>query len=178
MCLPENIHNIKIQQYGKQLCKINISYTNKKRKNVNAELMTKYSKDRVNVEVPKLKYCDNSQDVIVFKGLPIISRKNTNIKSGDKTFRICNNEMFTTGKLNEDRSIVDIISKDDEKIKFSIPIKLFTIYFNPSYCVTVHKSQGATFSEPFTIHEFNKFDSRLKYVAISRAQNVNQLNFK
>ena len=86
--------------------------------------------------------------------------------------------MFTTGKLYEDRSMVDIISQDDEKIKFSIPTKLFTIYFNPAFCVTVHSSQGMTIKYNYTIHEFNKFDSRLKYVAISRAQSVNQLNFK
>jgi len=86
--------------------------------------------------------------------------------------------MFKVGKLNEDRSMVDIISQDDEKIKFSIPIKLFTIYFNPAYCVTVHSSQGMTIKSNYTIHEFSKFDSRLKYVSISRAQNVNQLNFQ
>ena len=177
MCLPENIDNIKKTDFAKTLCKINISYTNQKRKNVNAELMQKFSKDKVKVKVPRLKYCDKSQDVIVFKGLPIISRKNTNIKSGDKNFHICNNEMFTVGKLNEDRSMVDIISQDDEKIKFSIPIKLFTIYFNPAYCVTIHTSQGITIKENYTIHEFDRFDQRLKYVAISRAQNVNQLNF-
>jgi hypothetical protein len=85
--------------------------------------------------------------------------------------------MFTVGKLNEARTMVDIISQDDDKIKFSIPIKLFTIYFNPAYCVTVHSSQGMTIKSNYTIHGFSKFDSRLKYVAISRAQNVNQLNF-
>jgi ATP-dependent exoDNAse (exonuclease V) alpha subunit len=86
--------------------------------------------------------------------------------------------MFTTGNLNEDRSMVEVISQDDEKIKFSIPTKLFTIYFNPAYCVTIHASQGMTIKENYTIHEFSKFDSRLKYVAISRAQSVDQLNFK
>ena len=44
MCLPNNIDQIDTKQYGKDLC--NISHTNEKRRNVNAELMLKYSKDR------------------------------------------------------------------------------------------------------------------------------------
>ena len=178
MCLPNNINQIDTKQYGKDLCKVNISHTNEKRRNVNAELMLKYSKDRKKVDVPMLKYCPNSQDVTIFKGLPIISRKNTNIKSGDKNYHICNNELFVVGKLKKDGSECEIISQDNVKIIFSIPTKLFTIYFNPAFCVTVHSSQGMTIKEDYTIHEFNKFDARLKYVAISRAQNVNQLNFK
>ena len=155
MCLPNNIDQIDTKQYGKDLCKINISHTNEKRRNVNAELMLKYSKDRKKVEVPMLKYCPNSQDVTIFKGLPIISRKNTNIKSGDKNYHICNNELFVVGKLKKDGSECEIISQDNAKITFSIPTKLFTIYFNPAYCVTCHSSQGITIKERYTFHEFN-----------------------
>ena len=46
MCLPNNINQIDTKQYGKDLCKVNISHTNEKRRNVNAELMLKYSKDK------------------------------------------------------------------------------------------------------------------------------------
>jgi hypothetical protein len=41
----------------------------------------------------------------------------------------------------------------------------------------VHSSQGLTIKEDVSIHEFEKFDNRMKYVAISRCQSVNQLNF-
>ena len=52
----------------------------------------------------------------------------------------------------------------------------FTKIFNIAYCITVHKSQGATFDEAYTIHEFNQFDERLKYVALSRATDINLIN--
>ena len=41
--------------------------------------------------------------------------------------------------------------------------------FYVAFCITCHKSQGQTFEKEYYIHEWSKFDSRLKYIALSRA---------
>jgi hypothetical protein len=43
---------------------------------------------------------------------------------------------------------------------------------------TIHKSQGASFNNKYTIHEWNRLDRRLKYVALSRATNENNVKIK
>ena len=39
----------------------------------------------------------------------------------------------------------------------------------PAYCITTHKMLGETIKKPYTIHEFNRMDQKLKYVALTRA---------
>ena len=52
----------------------------------------------------------------------------------------------------------------------------FAKLFYPAYCITTHKSQGQTFNEAYTIYEWDRFDKRLKYVALSRSTNKNHIN--
>ena len=48
--------------------------------------------------------------------------------------------------------------------------------FYVAFCTTVHKSQGETYNSEYTIHEFERFDESLKYVALSRATDVSLIN--
>ena len=178
MCLPENINKINPKIYGSKLTKVNLCYTNQKRKDVNADLMKKYSRDKHSVIIKKLSYDDKSQDMIVCKGLPLIARKTTSIKGDNKTFYMANNEIFEVYKVSDDKQIISIINPDDKNIKFDVSIKMFNTLFNSAYCITVHCSQGLTIGSDLTIHEWNKFNERLKYVSISRCKNTSQLNFK
>ena len=43
--------------------------------------------------------------------------------------------------------------------------------------MTVHKSQGSTFTNPFSIDEYKSMKSRMLYVAITRAKHNKQINF-
>jgi hypothetical protein len=178
MTLPENIKHIDPSKFGSKVCKINLCWTNEKRIQINADLMQKYKKDKVCVKVDCLKYDPNTQDIFIYSGLPLISRKTCNIKTNDKSVRICKNEMFTAGKISKDRLTVDIISQARESIKFTVPIKEFALYFKSAYAITTHSSQSLTITSDITIHQFDKFSDRMKYVAISRCQHVGQLNFK
>ena len=124
-----------------------------------------------------LKYDENTQNIFVYSGLPLISRKTCNIKTNDKSVRICKNEMFKVLKLSKDRLNVDIVSQIRNEIKFTVPVKEFVLFFKAGYAITTHSSQSLTISEDITIHQFDMFSDRRKYIAISRCQNVNQLNF-
>ena len=55
---------------------------------------------------------------------------------------------------------------------------MFTRLFYPAYAITIYKSQGSTFDHSFTVHEWNHpyFDSRLRYVALSRATLLENIN--
>ena len=64
---------------------------------------------------------------------------------------------------------------DDEK-EIEIPINEFQKLFYVAFCITVHRSQGSTFNHSYTIHEFEKFDERLKYVALSRSVDKSLIN--
>ena len=177
MTKPENIKHIDPSKYGKKLCNINLCWTNKKRKQINADLMMKHKKDKVHVKVDFLKYDENTQDIYIYSGLPLISRKTCNIKTNDKSVRICKNEMFKVVRLSKDRLNVDIISQIRKDIKFNVPVNKFSLFFKPAYAITVHSSRSLTISEDICIFEWEHFSDRMRYVAISRCQNISQLNF-
>jgi ATP-dependent exoDNAse (exonuclease V) alpha subunit len=111
----------------------------------------------------KIEYDDNSQNVYLLEGMPIIARKNY------KDLDIFNNETFIIKEILEDKGIIVII--DIENTNYNIPIKDFQSLFYVAYAITIYKSQGSTFDKPYTIHEWNHpmFNERLKYVALSRA---------
>jgi ATP-dependent exoDNAse (exonuclease V) alpha subunit len=45
-----------------------------------------------------------------------------------------------------------------------------------AFATTIHKSQGATYNFPYTIHQFNRLDERLRYVALTRATDMKFIN--
>jgi ATP-dependent exoDNAse (exonuclease V) alpha subunit len=57
-----------------------------------------------------------------------------------------------------------------------IKVDEFQNYIYVAYASTIHKSQACTFNFSYTIHEWEKLDTRLKYVALSRATNKNKIN--
>ena len=114
----------------------------------------------------KLIHDENSQDVYLLKGMPIIARVNA------KNFDICNNEMYTIKTIDDE--CITVTTEEDKEIE--IPINLFQKFFYIAYCITVAKSQGSTFKHGYTIHEFNRFDNRLKYVALSRSSDIKHIN--
>jgi hypothetical protein len=45
-----------------------------------------------------------------------------------------------------------------------------------NYCSTVHRCQGETITEPFTIHDWDRMDTKMRYTAISRATSMKLIN--
>ena len=110
----------------------------------------------------------NSQTMYVYKNLPIIA-KHTNDK-----IRLYNNEQYIVTNINKNKIEVKSCIELDKVLKFSQ--KDFAINFNPAYAVTIHCSQGCTIKEPYTIHEFKRLNSRLRYTALSRATKFEHIN--
>ena len=95
----------------------------------------------------------------VYKGLPIIARKN------NKEYDIANNETFIVKSVDTKTKAITITDDVEDKI---IKFEDFAILFNPAYCITVHC--------PFTVFEWHKMDTKLKYTALTRVTKIDYLN--
>ena len=171
MLLPHNINKLTKADFGKKFTGQHISFTNAKRISINDYMMKRANKENNYRTKPltldKLEWDPNSQDVELLAGMPIIARKNS------KEFNIANNETFTIKEIRRSKQIIII---EEDGLTMEIPFNYFQNMFYVAYCITVYKSQGQTFDHPYTIHEWERFDSRMKYVALSRSTNIENIN--
>jgi len=167
MCKFENIDTINTSVFDTKLTLRNLAYTNKKRIEINKICMdsekTKYHGKKYILEANK--HDSESQEVTLFKNLPIICKKN------DESLELINNEQFTVCKMTD----TEVHIKNDTK-KLIIDMDKFQEYFYVAYCITIHKSQGATYNFPYTIHQWDRLDKRLRYVALTRATDMKFIN--
>ena len=183
MTLPSNINKIRkkkdelLYSYknsvfafpNKFTCK-HLSFTNATRMLVNRTMMDKFVKEKKlkPLKLEQLVYDKNSQDVKLLPGMPVIARINS------KGLGFVNNQSFTIKKIDQVAKVITL--KDMSDFLIEIKIDQFQQMFYVAFCTTVHKSQGETYNSEYTIHEFERFDERLKYVALSRATDVNLIN--
>ncbi len=179
LCNPETVHEIDIKQFGNKFTERHLSFTNKKRIEINDKCMKQFKNQAMEkakrlkkkspaiVSLKKLDYDKNSQDVELLAGMPIIARVN------NKLYNISNNE--TLKIVSVDSTRIRVRSDMTDEIK-EIGLNEFQALFYLAFCITVHKSQGCTFNYPYTINEWNLFDWRLKYVALSRATKKEYIN--
>ena len=144
-----------------------LAFTNKKRIEINKKCM----------DIDKVKYHGkkyileanihdaNSQEVILYPKLPVICKKN------DEPQNLINNEQFIVSKLTS----TTVHIKNDEK-ELVLDMDKFQEYFYVAYCITIHKSQGQSFNFPYTIHEFNRLNKRLRYVSLTRSTDMKFIN--
>ena len=92
-------------------------------------------------------------------------------KKNDEPQHLINNEQFIVSKLTSSSVYV----KNDEK-ELVIDMDKFQEFFYPAYCITIHKSQGQSFNFPYTIHEFNRLNKRLRYVSLTRSCDMKFIN--
>jgi len=169
----DNINNLTPDDFKSDLKidnEINICWTNNTRKQINKKYMdVAYKKAKTSnyMTLKKLEYDDNSQDVILVNKTPLIAKVNNG------NLKLINNERYIIKKV--DKNTKEIIIKNDRneiKIKSDEFQKLFRI----GYAFTTHSSQGMSIDKPYTIHEFNRMDQKLKYVALSRATKHENIN--
>ena len=158
---------IDISQFDKKKSFINICYTNEMRKKINNERMADHLKNRgQTLKIEKLRYDKNSQDFTLMKGMPLIARRNK------KELNIFNNERFICEFIRKDK----IIIKNDNGDKIDININEINKLFYLGFCFTTHRAQGETIDTNYTIYEWDKMDTKLRYVALSRATNKKYIN--
>jgi len=116
-------------------------------------------------QVEPISYDTNTQPYTLAEGMPLISRLNF------KTLDVLNNEIFICDKI-----IKDDIKVSNELKKLKIPKDKFNKLFLLAFCITTHKSQALSLNEKYCIHEFQKFDKKLKYVALSRSTKYNHIH--
>ena len=169
----DNINNLTPDDFKSDLKidnDINICWTNNKRKKINSKYMeAAYKKAKTSnyITLKKLEYDDNSQDVTLVNKTPLIAKMNNG------NLKLINNERYIIKKV--DKNTKEIIIKNDRneiKIKADEFQKLFRI----GYALTCHSCQGMSIDKPYTIHEFNRMDQKLKYVALSRATKYENIN--
>jgi hypothetical protein len=80
--------------------------------------------------------------------------------------KLINNQRFKIIKLG----VFTITMEDDQGNKRKINHNEFQKYFLVGYGCTVHSAQGGPIGEPYTIHDWDRMDQRLKYVTLSRSR--------
>ena len=181
MLNPVNIDQLKKSDFKNNFEKRHICFTNDKRKKINDAMMDLHINETKKIyaqkkrkfpdiaELKRVPALENTQNVKLCENMPIIARKNI------KELDIANNEQFIIKKVYCDDEIiiiVDEVSNEEHEIKF----KDFQYWFNIGFCITTHKSQGQSYDFPYTIHEFERFDSRMRYVSLSRATKKEFIN--
>ena len=164
----DDIDNIDVSVFPFVENKINIAYTNKTRKIVNKKWNEELKTDNA-----LFLECDDdekSQDMWIYEGLPIICKKNDG-KGGE----YLNNETFVVDNFDDKNIYIsnERINDDDEIYTHKMVVKIEDMMslFYLNYCTTIHKIQGTTIREPFTIWDWdNKYMGiKARYTALSRA---------
>ena len=138
----------------------NICYLNKTRIEVNKRCCDKFAEDKEYEEVV-FKYNDKKEEYKVCVGMPVIATENM------KDREIFNTMEFLVESISEDS--IEIDGQDFDYTTFSQS-------FIPSFCVTVHKCQGADIKEPYNIFDVEKMDKKLLYTALSRTTKFEYLH--
>jgi DNA replication protein DnaC len=206
---------LEAQNETKKDLKVNICYTNRKRKEINNHLMTlewvkagtpSYQQSWINPKQigtwvkalnPNLNCNDEEgfdeleekidnehcQPIFLKGGLPLICVKNV------KALDICNSERFELCGLDQSeipekttsfkKSLPLFVIKNSEK-ELKLNIIEFFNYFSVGYAMTVHKAQGQSIDEHFTIWEVNnpRVNEKWLYTALTRATKLEYIHIQ
>jgi len=147
---------------------LNIAYTHKTRIRVNYECMERYILENkcTYILLNKLAYNPKTQNIKLAVGMPVVAH------TTNKKLNILNSEKFIVTQIDDKQ----IIMKEHER-EVKVNITDFHKFFYLGFCITIHTSQGDTFDTKYTIYDwgFKHFCDRAKYVALSRATDINNI---
>ena len=163
----------KFKLTNKIVTDLHICLSNEKRHEINQMMMKKKVKNK-HIILDKLdKVKDGKRialyEMIIYKDLPVVCKIN------NKKLNVCNNERFIITGFNKKKKIISIkrqlppVQNDNNEI-IELSFLQFQTMFEVGYCITAHISQGATFTQPYTIHEYNHYHAtkNWKLVTVSR----------
>ena len=158
------------------LSKRNLCFTNKKRKEIINLVQNSLDYDiKLKCMNPKDYKSDRGQQTLlkIGYGTPLIARKSIS------ELEVAKNEIWSVKYIHTEQG--ELTLRFDEKEDIRITYKECIMWFLSAYCITIHKAQGDTYDDEYTIHEWNKmsgqslFLRRLRYVAQSRSTNPKEL---
>jgi len=159
---------------------LHICLSNKKRHDINKMMMKKKVKNK-HIILDKLDKVINKKrlalyEMIIYKDLPVVCKEN------NKKLDIYNNERFTVTGFNKKKKIISIKRqlppvKNDNGGIIDLSFLQFQTMFEIGYAITAYVSQGATFTQPYTVHEYNHYHAskNWKLVSISRTTDKNNI---
>jgi hypothetical protein len=149
----------------------NLCWTNQKRKEVISQVQDTLIEPRV-IEYESKGVKDPRQTLKYTYGTPLIARKSF---ITDDNIRVAKNEMWVVVNLDPVQLVKCV---NDEYLDVKIEVDEDTILkrFLSGYCITIHKAQGETYKNKYTIHEWVRMEQssvarKLRYTAISRSKN-------
>ena len=152
----------------------NLCYTNLKRKEV---INTIQNKMKVLPHIilrkrdyyPPLKEFKNDEqtdELVIGIGTPLIANKSLS------ELGIAKNDMYSVSSYTGE--VISLFNDSENRIELSYE-EVYK-HFYSGYCITIHKAQGETYDDKYTIHEWDKLSKhfpiarRLRYVAQSRSK--------
>ena len=184
-----DVMGLDTKDFGNQITKNNICFTNRTRKFVNDLVVNEIVRTQkpetflVNALENKRHGNESSEDfkirckknqsqtIKLFNGMPIIASKTK------EQGAICvNNEEFKITSINKEKFTAESIRPDGVH-KVELETKFFYCLFLPAYCITTHKAQGSTIKGNMTLWDWDIMDKRLRYTAITRATGIDKINF-
>lgn len=153
---------------------MHIAYTNAKVREINEVCQQRYlSRVIKKGEKTKISAIPDvyraSVDMYLCRGLPLIAFKTVTEKGVIVT---CKNEFLKVCRVEGE----GVILTRENGTEITAPLKTFAEVFRLAFAITAHRSQGATITENYTIHEWDRMDQRLKYVALSRGKNPEHIS--
>ena len=99
---------------------------------------------------------------------PIIAKVN------NKDVGFVNNERIIMKDIN--KNIITIENEKNKIIFDAVKEDAFQRCFWVAFATTCHSSQGLTINQAYLIHQWNKYTDKMKYVALSRATEYENIN--
>ena len=167
LCKSLNVDKIIYEKPYKQTY-LNLAYRHSTRMRVNKECMERFIKQKkcVTKLIPANPKNPNSQEIKLAVDMPVICFKT------NKKYDLLNSEKFVVKEIKDNEIIITDTGKE-----LTIPIKDFNKYLYLGFCITIHASQGETFTTPYTIYDwdFTYMCEKAKYVALSRATDIKNI---
>jgi len=172
----KNVDKVDVKKFIYKDTEVNICYTNDTRVYINKMWNDKLkTEDAILISANPDDY--ESQDIYLYEGLPVIATRTKRDKQEGILW--ANSEKYWVSGY-DDKNIVlwtERPNENGEKEDYVIDVEIdeFRNNFYMNYCCTTHKMQGETLTDNFTIYDWDKMTTKLRYTALSRAKKPDQV---
>ena len=152
----------------------NLCWTNKTRKEVIDKIQNIHPNPALWIECGNKEDPDNTgqnQRLMLAVGTPLIARKSI------KDREVAKNEIWEVKSINSGEIVLEFKDREETFTPDEIQKKWLS-----AYCITIHKSQGDTYTDEYTIWDWGWISKRkdsqskkLRYTAVSRSVNYEDL---